>query len=577
MVKFIIGTLLKITIRNLKFVNKVLQKFTLLKPIITFFKNNKTLIKIIAWLHLYTIWRGSFKGLRIIGALFNLFLVILFLDYKSIDLGIPALIGFFISILSIFPDSIQDFFISMFAQSWGFISRIYNKLKDNLARLIEYTMRSEETPSPKENQDRLPKSKDNAPIVKQVDKVTPKVPRNTPKSDWSFPWNRKDPIDLEPKDSLRKLYKDSRGNDMPIATDGSNYIYYIVAGVVVIASGFLVYYYWDNIINLFKKGEDKGKGRETFPSLNSVVDNDNSTGSESTISRDYPEGYLTYFKRKLNGLFNRTVHPENTIQPTRVYDDGFTPPFGNYPAVWKGLPLPRKEYTPEGKEYIMFLDKDNIVNILDNRRSNRLATLINPRTNKTIGFTEFSESEVYDWWNKDLSFFEAPANSYIWNADPGVLTFPTRMPPFSTLDIPESSLPAPIIPPNTVAESIALKLGKLPNTSTIKTVDPDATPRVSLSNLPKLPSWAGGSTESTPKAPNIELPGAKPTIPSLKLPSSTPDTIDIQFPVSPSPTVGLGAPSFKFPGWGNVSSPTKQLGVFKPSKEIDENIWDDII
>lgn len=250
MLKFLIGTIIKFTIRNLKFINKILQGISLLKPIIAFIKNNKTLFKIISWLQIYALWRTSFKGLRIIGVIFNLFLVILFFDYKGIDLGIPEFIAFFLSILSIFPDTIQDFFISIFAKVWGFISRIYNKLKDYLAKLIEYTL-DDSSKETKDVDSSKSKAKETPKVKDDVSKTTPKIKEDRPKGDWSFPSFKREPVDIEPQDSLRKLYKDATVEPQPAKT--SMWIY-IIGGVVVIASGFLVYYYWGNITNLFKKG-----------------------------------------------------------------------------------------------------------------------------------------------------------------------------------------------------------------------------------------------------------------------------------------------------------------------------------
>jgi hypothetical protein len=91
-----------------------MQNISIIKPIFTFIKNNKTLAKIINWVLLYAFWRSSFKVFRFIGIIFNLFLIILFLDYKNLDLGFSMLASLFLSIISIFPDTIQDYFISIF-------------------------------------------------------------------------------------------------------------------------------------------------------------------------------------------------------------------------------------------------------------------------------------------------------------------------------------------------------------------------------------------------------------------------------------------------------------------------------
>jgi hypothetical protein len=47
MTKYFIGSMLKFIIRRLRFLNKVMQNISIIKPIFTFLKNNKTLAKII--------------------------------------------------------------------------------------------------------------------------------------------------------------------------------------------------------------------------------------------------------------------------------------------------------------------------------------------------------------------------------------------------------------------------------------------------------------------------------------------------------------------------------------------------
>jgi hypothetical protein len=347
-----------------------MQNISIIKPIFTFIKNNKTLAKIINWVLLYAFWRSSFKVFRFIGIIFNLFLIILFFDYKNIDLGFSMLATLFLSIISIFPDSIQDYFISIFSKAKGYVINFYNKLKDLLAKFIDYTM--EEVPEVKET------SKDKTPVKETKGKTVVKEASNGEilpkkgkyKSDWKFPWDKSEPIDLTPKDSLRETYINAKLDDK---SEGYGYTYYIIAGVVIIVSGFAIYYYWDNITNLFKKGGgDKGKGRETF----TPESQPSSYVSEASDPlKEYPEGFLRYFSRKLANLSeqvnNRAKEMYNSgtnlftnpfkrdtapLIPKREFDESFIPAQGNIPAVWKGLPLPRKEFTKDGREFIMFTD-----------------------------------------------------------------------------------------------------------------------------------------------------------------------------------------------------------------------------
>lgn len=296
---------------------------------------------------MYAFWRSSFKVFRFIGIIFNLFLIILFFDYKNLDLGFSMLATLFVSIISVFPDSIQDFFINIFGKIKESILGVYNKLKDLLAKFIDYTMEEE------------PKVKETPVKGKSIIKETPNVdtPSQTPKitkdlgdakrSTWKFPWNKSEPIDTEPKDSLRAMYKGTKEGE--VSDSGYGYTYYIIAGVVLIVSGFAIYYYWDNITNLFKKGGDKGKGRETF----TPESQPSSYVSEASDPlKEYPERYLRYFSRKLANLseqvnnrakelynsgtnlftnpFKRDAGP---LIPRREFDESFIPPQGNIPAV----------------------------------------------------------------------------------------------------------------------------------------------------------------------------------------------------------------------------------------------------
>jgi hypothetical protein len=546
---------------------------------------------------LYAFWRSSFKVFRFIGIIFNLFLIVLFFDYKNIDLGFSMLATLFLSIISIFPDSIQDFFINMFGKIKESILGVYNKLKDLLAKLIDYTM--EEEPKVKET----PKGKA-TPSVKQASSVdnatTPKVVKDRPKSDWKFPFTNREPIDLTPKDTLRDTYINAKLDDK---SEGYGYTYYIIVGVVIIASGFIVYYYWDNITNLFKKGGgDKGKGRETFTFEPQTGDYASvSSGSEPSLpGKYYPEGFLKDFSRKMANMseqvnnrakelynsgtnlftnpFKRDAGP---LIPRREFDESFVPARGNLPAMWKGLPLPRRERTPSGKEFIMFTDNvtPNFVNVLDSRRMNNLVDIVNPITGLSIGQKELSDVEVENWWNNfNLSFFDAPPNSYIWNPqmDP-TSAFLEGKPSIYRLDVPESTLPGyepyrfPGSKPSPLSVSEEVKsLSERASVSWSKDEElakwaaaAEATPvKPSVfSNLPKIPNWGDvsslGSQYTTAKKPDIQLPGATPTIPSVQLPSATPKAPNIQLPSSSdSPQIPGGFSPGATPKASNLELPS---------------------
>jgi hypothetical protein len=276
--------------------------------------------------------------------------------------------------------------------------------------------------------------------------------------------------------------------------------------------------------------------------------------------------------------FKRDAGP---LIPRREFDESFVPARGNLPAMWKGLPLPRRERTPSGKEFIMFTDNvtPNFVNVLDSRRMNNLVDIVNPITGLSIGQKELSDVEVENWWNNfNLSFFDAPPNSYIWNPqmDP-TSAFLEGKPSIYRLDVPESTLPGyepyrfPGSKPSPLSVSEEVKsLSERASVSWSKDEElakwaaaAEATPvKPSVfSNLPKIPNWGDvsslGSQYTTAKKPDIQLPGATPTIPSVQLPSATPKAPNIQLPSSSdSPQIPGGFSPGATPKASNLELPS---------------------
>jgi len=157
----------------------------------------------------------------------------------------------------------------------------------------------------------------------------------------------------------------------------------------------------------------------------------------SSPARDYPAprgGYLNHFSRKLGDLsaqvYDRAKEMQNnttnTLNSFFGLDKDFKEPtiatrdfwvHENGTAHWKGLPLPRTEYLPNGDEYYMFLDKDNLVNILDNKIHTNSLDLVNPLTNISIGRKPLDVLEMAKIRSCKTvkAYFEAPKDSYIYN------------------------------------------------------------------------------------------------------------------------------------------------------------------
>jgi hypothetical protein len=139
---------------------------------------------------------------------------------------------------------------------------------------------------------------------------------------------------------------------------------------------------------------------------------------------------------------------------------------------------------------------------------NNLVDIVNPVTGLSIGQKELSDVEVSNWWNNlNLSFFEAPPNSYIWNPkmDP-TSAFLGGKPSIYRLGVPESTLPGyepyrfPGSKPTPLSVSEEVRsLSQRAEGSWQKGVDAaaEATAPVKpsiLSNLPKIPNWGDVSS-----------------------------------------------------------------------------------
>jgi hypothetical protein len=78
------------------------------------------------------------------------------------------------------------------------------------------------------------------------------------------------------------------------------YKFYILITIGVVAFGILTYTYWDSIKNIgFKRGNEGGDDLDLDPIIPSPIPSDPSSGRDTAF---YPEGYLTYFSKKLGNL-----------------------------------------------------------------------------------------------------------------------------------------------------------------------------------------------------------------------------------------------------------------------------------
>jgi hypothetical protein len=176
--------------------------------------------------------------------------------------------------------------------------------------------------------------------------------------------------------------------------------------------------------------------------------------------------------------------------------------------MWKGLPLPRTEYLEDGSEYFMFLDKDNIVNILDNKISTNSLDLVNPLTGESIGrkTVDVFEQNLIRSGKSMRAYFEAPSDSYLRNpvlsniqlAKPDIENTSIRFDDLPSYDrVPSTPIDVPNINAFREAFLDEVDLGDLYTKS--RPPVPNATPKASTSQLPIDP-------DATPKASTSQLP-----------------------------------------------------------------------
>jgi hypothetical protein len=252
-------------------------------------------------------------------------------------------------------------------------------------------------------------------------------------------------IIIDPKNPSNNKYGDIYNkeylNNLVHTLD--DYKFYILIALGLVAIGILGYTYWDSITNKFKKPEDV---TNIMPDITPSPE-DSLPSSGKSIS-DYPEGYLTYFSKKLGlltesvksrakDLFNRSADTSNISSnvgiPKGLYREGTQ-------TMWKGLPVPRVE-NYNGIDYYISLDKDGFINMFNSKIEDSSISIISPISEKVVGvnnmlfFNKISQL-------KDSSHFPqfiAKDNSIIHNLS--YTNFQISQPGLHSTSVDESTLP----------------------------------------------------------------------------------------------------------------------------------------
>lgn len=219
--------------------------------------------------------------------------------------------------------------------------------------------------------------------------------------------------DIQNKDYLNSLI-----------TTLDEYKFYILISLGVISIGILTYTFWGKLPFIKKSNNfDHLEGPEDI-----IPSPDPSLPSTGKDSSDYPDGYLSYFSRRLGDLskavsdrakelFNRSNQstPQGISDivsiPKGLYRDGNQ-------VMWKGLPVPRVENL-NGRDYYITLDKDNYINMFDSSIYNHSVEIINPITEKGIGISNIPFDGKLDFLNQynNLPNCVAPVDSITRNLE----------------------------------------------------------------------------------------------------------------------------------------------------------------
>lgn len=197
------------------------------------------------------------------------------------------------------------------------------------------------------------------------------------------------------------------------------YKFYILITLGVVTVGILTYTLWGKFSNNSNPITD---GEEFIPSP------DPSLPSIGNNSSDYPDGYLSYFSRRLGDLSKevseraKTLFNRSNQSTPQGISDIVSIPKGLYrdgnQVMWKGLPVPRVENL-NGRDYYLTLDKDNYINMFDSSIYNHSIEIINPITEKSIGISNIPFDGKLDFLNKHSHYplFDAKPDSITRNLE----------------------------------------------------------------------------------------------------------------------------------------------------------------
>jgi len=235
--------------------------------------------------------------------------------------------------------------------------------------------------------------------------------------------------------------------DSKLNQEVNNIYLYLIAGLFLISTGGLIYYFWGDISSLFKKG---GRPKmDEFEVDDHISPSDGSFPSNESIE-GRPSSYYQYFRRlksyvlenseakqKLKDLANlKFLTKQKAPDGLEINEKGR--------LIWWGLPMPRTEQFSDGKDYYYYTDKNDWIRIINTKVKNGddFSYLVNPVSGKIVDKIPLNKIDKnFLLSNRSLdSYFTAPSDSIL-NNPQFELSLDINRPTLGSLNIPSESLP----------------------------------------------------------------------------------------------------------------------------------------
>ena len=415
MTKFLLNYILKFFIKRMRSYLKIINSISIFASILTIFsifRNN--------WMFKY--FRFIIFIITSVSLIFNAFLFVIFAQMSDFMFPTFAWILALTQFFDYFPNFIQEFF-----------SSIKNYIIKILKDIINFDEAKEEIENIKNDIETIKKEKDGE-ILSEKEKRELTM--------------RREIDELRAKREKERIGSDKYTYwDSKLNQEVNNIYLYLIAGLFLISTGGLIYYFWGDISSLFKKG---GRPKmDEFEVDDHISPSDGSFPSNESIE-GRPSSYYQYFRRlksyvlenseakqKLKDLANlKFLTKQKAPDGLEINEKGR--------LIWWGLPMPRTEQFSDGKDYYYYTDKNDWIRIINTKVKNGddFSYLVNPVSGKIVDKIPLNKIDKnFLLSNRSLdSYFTAPSDSIL-NNPQFELSLDINRPTLGSLNIPSESLP----------------------------------------------------------------------------------------------------------------------------------------